>query len=160
MLQWPVWLKSLQAASNRLFELQMTCGEARKRAAAEIAGLGLPTRKVARLLEKMNAMPEVLEMGLTRWDFRTSIDDGFAKVKEIRRLPTVAGGEAVWEFASFGKLFKHTIAERPAFKALFQDLHRRRPSSPAFPWSLVRGEIYSAGHAPYPFNPTVERAHS
>ena len=105
-------------------------------------------------------MPEVLDMGLTRWDFRTSIDDGFAKVKVSRRLPTVAGDETVWEFASFGELFKHTIAERPAFKAVFKYLHRCHPSSPDNPWSLVRGEVYSAGHAPCAFNPTVEKAHS
>ena len=65
----------------------MTSDEARKRkqqAAGKIAGLGLPARKVARLLDTMKSMPEVLDMGLTRWDFRTSIDDGFAKVKESR----------------------------------------------------------------------------
>ena len=83
-----------------------------------------------------------------------------SKVKVIRRLPTVAGDEAVWEFASFGKLFKHTIAERPVFKALFRDLQRRRPSTPDNPWSLVLEEVYSAGHAPCPFNPTVEKGHS
>ena len=104
----------------------MTSAEDRKRkreCAGTIAGLGLPTRKVARLLDTMKSMPEVLDMGLTRWDFRTSIDDGYAKVKESRRLPTVDGGEAVWEFASFAKLFVHTVAERPASTRVLQRTH-------------------------------------
>ena len=77
----------------------MTSAEDRKRkreCAGTIAGLGMPTRKVARLMDTIKSMPEVLDMGLTRWDFRTSIDDGYAKVRESRRLPTVDGGEAVW----------------------------------------------------------------
>ena len=112
------------------------------------------------MLETMKSMPDVLDMGLTRHDFRTCIDNGFAKVRESRRLPTVDGGEAVWEFASFAKLFVHTCDERPTFKAVFQDLHRRQPCTPANPWSLVRGEVYSAEHARRPFNPTVQKAHS
>ena len=159
MLHWRVWLKILQAASNRLFHLQMTSGEASKRAAGEIAGLGQPKSKIARLLDKIKSMPDVLDMGLTH-DFRTSIDDALVKMKEVRRLPTSTSDEAVWEFASFTKLFAYTIAERPAFKAVFKDLHRHRPSTPDNPWSLVRGEVYSAEHAPCPFNPTVQKAHS
>ena len=106
-------------------------------------GLGLPTRKVARLLEKIAAIPEVLDMNFSRWDFRASIDEAFLKVQETRRLPTHDGGEAVWEFANLGKVFKYLIAERPVLKALFQDLQRRCPSTPENPWSLVRGEVYS-----------------
>ena len=159
MLECRVWLKIMKAASNRLFDLQMTSGEASKSAAGEIAVLGQPKSKIARLLDKIKSMPDVLDMGLTH-DFRTSIDDAFVKMKEVRRLPTSTSDEAVWEFASFGKLFKHTIAESPAFKAVFQDLQRRRPGTPDNPWSLVRGEVYPAGHAPCPFNPTVEKAHS
>ena len=146
MLHWRVWLKILQAASNRLFDLQMTSDEARKRkrVAGEIAGLGLPTRKVARLLEKIAAIPEVLDMKFSRWDLRTAIDDTFLKVQETRRLPTHDDGlEVVWEFANLGKVFKYLIAERPVLKALFQDLQRRCPSTPENPWSLVRGEVYS-----------------
>ena len=95
-------------------------------------------------------MPEVLDMGLTRHDFRTYIDDNFSKVREVRTLPLVEGGEVVWEFASFAKLFVHTVAEKPSFKAVFQDLQRRQPCTPDHPWSLVRGEVYPAGHAPFP----------
>lgn len=137
---------------------QMTSKDARKRAAAEIAGLGLPTRKVARLLEKIAAIPEVLDMNFSRWDFRAAIDESFVQVQEVRRLPTHAGGEAVWEIANFGKLFKYIIAARPMFKALFQDLQRRRPSTPDNPWSLVRGEVYSPLHAPSPLNTHVSYA--
>ena len=139
----------------------MTSSEARKRAAADITGFGLPTRKVARLLEKIAAIPEVLDMKFSRWDLRTAIDDTFLKVQETRRLPTHDDGlEVVWEFANLGKVFKYLIAERPVLKALFQDLQRRCPSSPENPWSLVRGEVYSAEHARRPFNPTVQKAHS
>ena len=137
---------------------QMTSKEARKRAAADIAGLGLPTRKVARLLEKIAAIPEVLDMNFSRWDFRASIDEAFLKVQETRRLPTHDGGEAVWEFANLGKVFKYLIAERPVLKALFQDLQRRCPSTPENPWSLVRGEVYSPVHAPSPLNTHVSYA--
>ena len=141
----------------------MTSTEDRTRkreCAGIIAGLGLPIRKVARLLETMKSMPDVLDIGLTRHDFRTCIDDRFDGVREIRTLPLAEGGEAVWEFASFAKLFVHTVAERPTFKAVFQDLHRRQPCTPANPWSLVRGEVYPAEHARRPLNPTVQKAHS
>ena len=65
MLECRVWLKIMKAASNRLFDLQMTSGEASKRAAGEVAVLGQPKSKVARLLDKIKSMPDVLDMGLT-----------------------------------------------------------------------------------------------
>ena len=109
----------------------------RRRGLQRLVGLGIPVGKLAKVLQAVREDDDVLEVG-TRWHLRAATYHLYDQVAVSDQLHFEKDGRGfIWEYANLSKLFRLFTSECPAYRELLAMLHKARPSSPDYPWSLI-----------------------
>ena len=103
-----------------------------------MAELGLPEVKLLKVIAKVKANPDIIDLVVGRKSVHEASDHLFIQVADVVSLPMKVGDQLHdWDCCRVGPLFDLLSSSCPEFGKLLCSLDRHLPSSPTRPWAII-----------------------